>query len=70
MATARYASTADLVAMLKARINYETSQKALAAELDISESYLSDVLNGKRGAGPTILKALGFEDEPFYRRQS
>jgi hypothetical protein len=64
----RYASNADLIAIVKARINYETTERDIANEFGISASYLSDFLQGKRDAGPAILKALGFDEQPFYKR--
>lgn len=36
-------------------VESEGSQKALAAKLDVSEAYLSDVLRGRRSAGAKIL---------------
>ena len=35
--------------------------KALAAEMQCSAAYLSDVLNGRRDPGPKILEYLGLE---------
>jgi DNA-binding transcriptional regulator YdaS (Cro superfamily) len=36
-------------------VEAEGSQKALAARLEVSETYLSDVLRGRRAAGNKIL---------------
>lgn len=43
------------------------SQKALAAELGITPSYLCDVLQGRREPGPQVLRALGLERVISYR---
>ncbi len=64
-----YVSATDLAAMIKAKLDKkDKTQRALAVELGISEAYLSDFLNGRRGAGPAILKRLGFEPTPYYRK--
>lgn len=49
------------------------SLRALALELAVSAAYLSDIMNGKRTAGPKVLDALGLEKvtriETIYRRR-
>ncbi len=40
--------------------------RALAAALKLSPSYVSDFLNGRRGPGKTILKALGIKRKLVY----
>ena len=47
-------------AMLAARVSAAGSQVALAKSLGISPVYISDVLNGRRSPGKTLLKALGY----------
>lgn len=64
----RYFKGGDLVEMVKARINYDTTQRDIAKEFGISPAYLSDFLQGKRWPGPAILKGLGFEVEPYFKR--
>lgn len=54
---------------LRARIKYGVTQRDIAKELGISTAYLCDFLAGKREAGPTILKKLGFDTDPLYRRR-
>lgn len=56
----------QMVFMLKCMCYGYESQKNCAKALGISEQYLSDILNGKRGIGPTVLLILGFEKEPVY----
>lgn len=46
--------------VLRKRVDAQ-SQAAVAAELGITQGYLSDILNGNRALGPKILKALGFK---------
>lgn len=59
-------NTIQMVCLLEALVYYYRSQKACAAAMGISEQYLSDILNGKRGIGPTVLLILGFEKEPMF----
>lgn len=54
--------------MLDIAIAAAGSQKAFAAEANISEQYLSDVLNGRRDIGDKILKWFSMERVVFYRR--
>jgi hypothetical protein len=41
--------------------------RALAKQLGRSPSYVSDVLNGRRGPGPDFLKAVGIRKEVVVR---
>ena len=50
---------ARLERKLRALVKRAGSQRALAAEMGITQAYLSDVLNGHRHPGPAILKFLG-----------
>lgn len=45
---------------LESRIAEAGSQKAFADKLDISASYLNDILQGKRSITPAILGKLGY----------
>ena len=45
----------EFLGLLRDDVDAEGSQKALAAKLDVSEAYLSDVLRGNRAAGNKIL---------------
>lgn len=64
----KYKTSRQIADDVQALICYDVTQRDLAKTLGISTAYLSDFLAGKRGAGPTILKALGYEIEPVYRR--
>ncbi len=55
-----------VVALLKRRLNGRT-QTALAKELGIKKSYLSQILRGRVDAGPLVLEALGLERVVTYR---
>ena len=56
----------DLREVLAAKSAEMGSQKALAAQLEISPQYLGDVLSGKREPGESILKALGLQKVVLY----
>jgi transcriptional regulator with XRE-family HTH domain len=58
----------DLLKDLRRRAA-RSSQKALAAELDIGQSYLCDVLRGRRHPGPSLLRALGLRRTVRYERE-
>ena len=47
--------------------NGHGGQKLLAGKLGVSESFLSDVLNGRREPTDAILKPLGLERVVIYR---
>ena len=51
----------DVINQLKALVDEYGSQKALADEMGITASYLSDILNGKRDPGKSVLDWLGLE---------
>jgi transcriptional regulator with XRE-family HTH domain len=48
-------SEEEFLSRIRDDVETEGSQKALAAKLDVSEAYLSDVLRGRRSAGSKIL---------------
>ncbi len=68
MQMATYRSEKDLVKIVRAQLGPDKTQKEWAKEAGISPAYLSDFLQGRRGAGPAILRALKFEPTPYYRR--
>ncbi|HJZ79724.1 MAG TPA: hypothetical protein VKD91_05245 [Pyrinomonadaceae bacterium] len=45
----------EFLSLIRDDVETEGSQKALAAKLEVSETYLSDVLRGRRAAGNKIL---------------
>jgi hypothetical protein len=45
----------EFLCLIRDDVETEGSQKALAAKLEVSETYLSDVLRGRRAAGSKIL---------------
>jgi len=65
----RYKTSSQIAADLQSLITYEVTQRDLAKTLGVSTAYLSDILAGKRGAGPKVLKALGYGPEPHYRKE-
>lgn len=58
---------ADVLSLLKKRAKAE-KQVYLAADLEISPAYLSDILAGKRGFGDKVITALGLEQIVTYRK--
>lgn len=62
-----YCTAPQVIRAARAIIGKEY-QKEWARRFHISESYLSDFLNGNRPPGPRLLKALGFERKPYYRK--
>lgn len=59
---------ARVLNMVRIGIQVAGSQKAYAKRVGLSESYLSDVLNGRRDISPRILKHLGLERVVYYKR--
>lgn len=66
---ASYVSETEVPGRVKALLDEGKTQKQLADEWGISQAYLCDVLQGRRGAGPAILKALGLAPTRYYRKQ-
>lgn len=58
----------SLIAYLRDECNRAGGQKHWAKKADLSEPYVSDVINGRRNPGDGILKALGFEKRVEYVR--
>lgn len=58
---------AELIALLREQA--QPSAKAYAQRVGIAQSYLSDVLNGRRDPGKSILRALGYERVVLYRKK-
>lgn len=54
----------DPIAVLREMIDKAGSQLSVAAELGVSQSYLSDVLMGRKDPGDKILKPLGLKRKP------
>ena len=50
---------ANPITELKARVATYQTQNEAARALGVSSGYLSDLMNGKRGFGNKMLKALG-----------
>jgi hypothetical protein len=57
-----------LIETLRRRVNLAGTAYRAAADLDVSDSHLSDVLKGRREPGPKLLKALKLEKIVTYRR--
>lgn len=59
----------DMMERLRAAIQAAGSQKAFADAHKVSQQYVSDVLNGRRGVGKKILDALALEQVVSYREK-
>lgn len=59
----------QLLEELRERKGLAGSQKALAADLNISDSVLSDVLKGRRDPPPSMLSALRLTKEVRFVRE-
>lgn len=57
---AKTLSREDVIDMMKRRQG-DRSLTALAEELSLSKAYISDIFNGRRSPGPSVLKKLGLE---------
>lgn len=55
-----------ILKILRARIETEGSQMAVARNLGVSPQYLSDVLRRQREPGEKILEPLGLKRQVFY----
>jgi plasmid maintenance system antidote protein VapI len=51
----------ELLDYLRREIKFGTNVSDLAKQLNVSRSYMSEVLNKKRGIGDAIIAALGME---------
>lgn len=56
----------ELLGKIEDDVRAEGSQKALAAKLDLSEQYLSDVLKRRRAPGPKVLNRYGLRAATNY----
>lgn len=59
----------DMMERLRAAIRAAGTQKAFADTHKLSQQYVSDVLNGRRGASKKILDALALEQVVSYREK-
>jgi transcriptional regulator with XRE-family HTH domain len=56
----------EFLSLMRDDVETEGSQKALAARLEVSETYLSDVLRGRRAAGNKILARYNLRPVTSY----
>lgn len=68
MATNGMLSAADVRCLLKHQCEAAGSQANWAREHRISAAYLNDVLEGRRGIGPAIMRRMGLQKVVMYRR--
>lgn len=58
----------DVRAMLRRKAIKAGSYEHLSREINVSNTYISNVVNGVQNPGPAILQALGFEKIVLYRK--
>lgn len=58
-----------VIAVIRRTAKEAGTQTVLAERLGISSAYLSDVLNGRKDPGESILAPLGLERVVTYRRK-
>lgn len=64
-----YLTDKDVKDLLQQRVERPNmTRRALARELGVSETFLYDVLKGPRPVGPRILRKLGFDPTPHYKK--
>jgi transcriptional regulator with XRE-family HTH domain len=56
----------EFLSLIRDDVETEGSQKALASKLEVSETYLSDVLRGRRTAGNKILSRYNLRAVTSY----
>ncbi len=59
----------DIKPLLRRTAKKHGTQQKFAAFLGVSGAYLSDVMQGKREPGESILKPLGYEKVVSYRKR-
>jgi len=57
----------EFLSLIRDDVETEGSQKALAAKLEVSETYLSDVLRGRRMAGNKIASRYNLRPVTSYQ---
>lgn len=59
----------ELRAMIGFRGDAKITAKSLADQFGVSQAYLSDVLNGRRGIADKLSQAMGYRREVRYVRR-
>jgi len=60
----------QLLQILQSACEKAGSQWKWAMQHTLSPAYVSDVLNGRRAPGDSILRALGYEKEVNYKKST
>ena len=61
-------SAKQVVSEIRDCLKVET-QNAVANRLGVNQGYLSRVLAGKRGLSKVLLRQMGFDPTPHYRKK-
>lgn len=64
----KFMTESQIVELARGQIGYGRTQRDLAAEAGVSHGYVSTFLAGRKGIGPALLKALGFDPQPYYKK--
>ena len=59
---------ANIRVILRRKTIAAGSYEHLAREINVSNTYISNVVNGVQNPGPAIIRALGFEKVVLYRK--
>lgn len=55
--------------LLLKKIRYAGSQTEFASQNKMSVTYVNDILHGRKGPGPRMLKALGLKSKIVYEEK-
>ena len=65
----RFHSPDEIIEVLRGRIASRGAQTEFAEAAGVSKSYLSELVAGKKTApGDAVLRGLGYDPTPHYRR--
>lgn len=64
--TSPYVTRDFILNEFKQRMEGKT-QREFAAELGVSVVYVNDILNARRGLSDTIISAMGYDTERYYK---
>ncbi len=59
----------DVIALLRKQADEAGSQKLLAAKLEVTPQYITDILRGRREPGEAILRPLGLRKIVSYESE-
>jgi plasmid maintenance system antidote protein VapI len=66
-ASKNYLTTQQMIKVIEDMVDQHGSQKAVAEVLDITPSYLSDILQGSRGISEKLARKIGYIRETVFK---